>query len=114
MDIETYINLLYDASDSQRSSANSDSQRSNAVIVPRYTIINLDKPAHWVPILNGTNSIHYHNSSSNIPPPDLLKALKHYIIKTHKKLYINNIQEQFYPETNCGPRALEYLLASIN
>ena len=79
--------------------------------VPKYTIINLDRPAHWVPILNNNKKVRYHNSSSNPPPPVLLKALKHYISKTNKKLYINNVQEQFYPETNCGPRAVEYLLS---
>ena len=96
MDIETYINVL--------------SSKSGP---PKYSIINLDNPAHWVPILNDNKAVHYHNSSSNPPPPALLKALKQYIFRTNKKLYINNVQEQFYPETNCGPRALEYLLSQV-
>ena len=102
MDIETYINFTLNKM-----------QPHGNENIPKYTIINLDNPAHWVPILNDNKAMHYHNSSSNPPPPALLKALKHYIFRTNKKLYINNIQEQFYPETNCGPRALEYLLSQV-
>ena len=109
MDIETYINIL----NSNTSSSASSLSLQQSSGPPKYTIINLDNPAHWVPILNDTKAVHYHNSSSNPPPPALLKALKQYIFRTNKKLYINNVQEQFYPETNCGPRALEYLLNQV-
>ena len=110
MDIETYINILYKSakgSNSATEGSNSITEGSTTSDPPKYTIINLDNPAHWVPILNDNKAMHYHNSSSNPPPPALLKALKHYIFRTNKKLYINNIQEQFYSETNCGPGALE-------